>query len=379
MPQPESAHILALPPEVASEIFLRCVPASAPEEMRLQNGWPDPANCGPHLLAKVCRLWRDLVFSIPTLFTTFAASWHGSVSHRLPLTISTHIPHVSFASNTTPAHFIVSHAAPRIHFLQLRMPMQLFKSLADNIITLSFPLLRELDLHVIYSADHDSCVTFFHNVPQLQHVSRGVDGDLPSALEILELASQLLEITRLSGPGYDTPPSPSFKSLFSLTKGLAGAILRRMSLLCLYCLLFDASISMAATVSTSTHSSLALRLRYKNYLSVLILSTVETGRKLSARLVHAGIAAHSSRWLVAEGVLHVPRLKEVVFRASADHDQALINSLRDWWQRETFSEGDSPIFKLVANWDLALGICRLLGQALSIRRLVDEYASDAVV
>ncbi|KAJ6533032.1 hypothetical protein B0H19DRAFT_876733, partial [Mycena capillaripes] len=52
--------VLSLPPEVTTEIFLRCVPCEP-------NPRPSPTQA-PLLLAQICRQWRQIALHTPALW-----------------------------------------------------------------------------------------------------------------------------------------------------------------------------------------------------------------------------------------------------------------------------------------------------------------------
>ncbi|KAJ7181511.1 hypothetical protein C8R43DRAFT_969402 [Mycena crocata] len=135
--------ILTLPSEITSEIFIRCLPSGLKEESKN----PHP-RLAPLLLLTICRTWRDIALSTPTLWAVLRLyietdSTLGSYvdevfenwlrrSGDVPLSLTLHGWCASFPT-------IIGRYATRLRCLDVKMYTGDFSHLPD---TTAFPLLE---------------------------------------------------------------------------------------------------------------------------------------------------------------------------------------------------------------------------------------------
>ncbi|KAJ7711516.1 hypothetical protein B0H16DRAFT_598484 [Mycena metata] len=169
--------VLTLPPAIVSEIFLHFLPAY-PERA------PQKGLLSPITLGQLCRLWREIAFSTPSLWRTFIISLRlgGSVQNHdadhaqietylqrsgsCPLSVQ-----LQYTRSDTPSLFqlIIAHRARWEH-------LKLFVS-ARNLPAIigPFPLLRTLTTNVWVPSPHDEVYrpATFPTAPLLRRVAIG--------------------------------------------------------------------------------------------------------------------------------------------------------------------------------------------------------------
>ncbi|KAJ7742547.1 hypothetical protein B0H16DRAFT_1890215 [Mycena metata] len=167
--------VLTLPPEVMSEIFVHFLPVY-PERA------PQKGLLSPITLGQICRLWRQIAFSTPSLWRTFKLFLRpgGSVqryeadhthtetslqrSGSCPLSVE-----VEHAQYNTPSvlHLVLAHRTRWEH-------LKLFVSVRNlPVIIGPFPLLRTLTTTVWVGGLHDETYrpATFHSAPLLRRVA----------------------------------------------------------------------------------------------------------------------------------------------------------------------------------------------------------------
>ncbi|KAJ7202652.1 hypothetical protein GGX14DRAFT_463158 [Mycena pura] len=177
--RPERSPILEIPPEILSEIFERFVPAY-PE-------WPPLSGIlSPLLLCRICRYWREIAMSTPTLWAAIDLSIDNqaeeqqlelldlwlSRSGSCPLSLSIEVtvrgspdtmPHPSL-SQLLPT--IIRHCERWVH-IKLVVPLALLHLIRGNM-----PLLQDLAFGPTHLPPDDAPppVTIFDMAPQLTKV-----------------------------------------------------------------------------------------------------------------------------------------------------------------------------------------------------------------
>ncbi|KAJ7716300.1 hypothetical protein B0H16DRAFT_1801660 [Mycena metata] len=155
--------VLTLPPEVMSEIFVHFLPVY-PERA------PQKGLLSPITLGQICRLWRQIAFSTPSLWRTFKLSYApGARCNATKLTT----PTPKLLSNA-PA-LVGSPSRWSMHTHRTRWEhLKLFVSVRNlPVIIGPFPLLRTLTTTVWVDGLHDETYrpATFHSAPLLRRVA----------------------------------------------------------------------------------------------------------------------------------------------------------------------------------------------------------------
>ncbi|KAJ7709442.1 hypothetical protein B0H17DRAFT_226921 [Mycena rosella] len=140
--------VLTLPPEITSEIFYHCLPAS--------HHWnsADPGKA-PMLLTHVCRAWREIALSTPALWAEFAGlrssgnyarifeTWLSRAG-TLPLSIRLHAGYLDLGDDIFQTF---ARCSCKVRSLELSMRDKHFHEMERARDRWSFPLLQILELH----------------------------------------------------------------------------------------------------------------------------------------------------------------------------------------------------------------------------------------
>ncbi|KAJ7157200.1 hypothetical protein C8R46DRAFT_1355576 [Mycena filopes] len=174
--------ILSLPPEITSEIFLRCVPPSPVEDERLElSSLPRLA---PLLLLQVCKTWREIALSTHRLWnclnlTDFrvnrasslnmipkiVADWFGRAGSS-PLILSVDLCAAQLRVDFRVLSSILRPLAPRLKELCLDFLR------ADELPDIGpFPILQTLTLSYHSTEYPDSPLKLFSAAPRLHRLS----------------------------------------------------------------------------------------------------------------------------------------------------------------------------------------------------------------
>ncbi|KAJ7147980.1 hypothetical protein C8R46DRAFT_539503 [Mycena filopes] len=128
--------IATVPPEIMSEIFLRCLPP-APVESKVEQLSPHP-RLAPLLLLRVCRTWKEIALSTPRLWdslhlfditspspnpmTKVVTDWFGRAgSSPLTLSLSLFENRTALGAGATVLSTILRPLAPRLKTLWLQL------------------------------------------------------------------------------------------------------------------------------------------------------------------------------------------------------------------------------------------------------------------
>ncbi|KAJ7493492.1 hypothetical protein FB451DRAFT_1214610 [Mycena latifolia] len=172
--------VLTLPFEITSKIFVDCLPEDSEGIMR-----PYPSQDeAPLVFTRVCRDWRAVAISTPTLWTRLRiefdsddgrgyidAKWvelldiwlHRSQPHPLSVIISNQ-------SYTDPDETLVEaldRHSPRWCDLTLKLPFNHFSRLKSHV---SLPMLERLNISAHGSPDMINPISAFTNAPLLRHL-----------------------------------------------------------------------------------------------------------------------------------------------------------------------------------------------------------------
>ncbi|KAJ7167576.1 hypothetical protein C8R46DRAFT_1093464 [Mycena filopes] len=194
--------VLTLPPEIICEIFLRCLP----EERETDVVNPEEA---PLLLTHICRVWRQIAISLPTLWTTFevinidathlhdiAKTWfERSQNYRISVKIHGFLWRLE---NLDSLVEVFSQHSHRMCSLELHLDLE--DLLNMNTQLLNFPLLHNLSVCLIDNEEDlrlcDKSIEMFDTVPLLTEV---VTELLPSMLCL-----PWQQLTKFTGDRYTT-------------------------------------------------------------------------------------------------------------------------------------------------------------------------------
>ncbi|KAJ7506550.1 hypothetical protein B0H11DRAFT_234881 [Mycena galericulata] len=225
----QGAHIIALPTEIIWEIFLHCLPSIKESSAHA------PERYAPLLLLRICRIWREIALSIPTLWTTLylchipifnthevlttvekfsrgVDAWIGR-SGELPLSIEIRCSRVYPYLGPRVYQLLqltINRLAHRLRSFELEMPFLLFSNIFAKA-SGTFPLLQDLTIRVM-DESHGFWTSLLTEAPQLRYVHQcqlyGGDaafvlpwGQLTTfvgqitSLDILKLAPALLHAT----------------------------------------------------------------------------------------------------------------------------------------------------------------------------------------
>ncbi|KAJ7094411.1 hypothetical protein C8R44DRAFT_890436 [Mycena epipterygia] len=171
--------ILTIPPEITTEIFVHCLPASR----RLDVVNPEEA---PLLLTHVCRDWREIAISTPALWTTLYIEADDRQAHfsaivKMWLTRTGQCPlSVRINGGLSRIDKFVAFLktfrrhSPRMRSLELNIDLKGFKKMDTH--PLDLPLLEKLSIRLPeMDPDDDSAIEMlFASVPLLHEVLMNV-------------------------------------------------------------------------------------------------------------------------------------------------------------------------------------------------------------
>ncbi|KAJ7167826.1 hypothetical protein C8R46DRAFT_1094259 [Mycena filopes] len=180
-----SSPVLALPPEITSEIFLHCLPP-IPELSSYPKDAPRSSRA-PLLLLRVCRAWRDIAMSTPHLWAhlhldldmadsrvvTVIIDWF-SRARSCPLSFS-----VRGWVGTNCLGMALHHYAPQLTRLSLELTDTHFAQMERDGINWAFPVLEDLGISFTYGLCELHHLKIFSDAPQLRQVWL-TDGATPS-------------------------------------------------------------------------------------------------------------------------------------------------------------------------------------------------------
>ncbi|KAJ7157205.1 hypothetical protein C8R46DRAFT_1004100, partial [Mycena filopes] len=166
--------ILTVPPEIMSEIFLRCLPP-APVESKVDQPSPHPG-LAPLLLLRVCRTWKEIALSTPHLWdslhlsdstlpspntmTKVVTGWFGRAGSS-PLTLSLR---TQWSLGADAIGTILSPLAPRLKKLWLKLDR------VDDLANFGpFPILEILKISR-HMYDPESPLKLFSVAPRLHRL-----------------------------------------------------------------------------------------------------------------------------------------------------------------------------------------------------------------
>ncbi|KAJ7044582.1 hypothetical protein C8F04DRAFT_590935 [Mycena alexandri] len=170
--------VLSLPPEITSEIFIRCIPEGSRDVV--------DTRVAPLLPMHVCRAWRQIAISTPALWTTFDVSeavrslsetskiWFER-ARQLPLSVAIDTSFSRLGRGSFD-QFLVTFGrhSQSIRSLQLYTTVDGFRRIDTRL--LNFARLRNLSLHLLLGEDQELNdfppieINMFHSVPLLNEV-----------------------------------------------------------------------------------------------------------------------------------------------------------------------------------------------------------------
>ncbi|KAF8214092.1 hypothetical protein K438DRAFT_1706366 [Mycena galopus ATCC 62051] len=183
--------VLTIPTEITSEIFIHCLPSDRDSNVVR-------VNTAPLLLTHVCREWRNIAISLPSLWTTIGVKHAYRLSHltdimrtwferaqKCPLSVS--IEGLLFSHKPFPGFLeVFRQHSPQMRSLELHTT-----SFADmDQYPLVLPLLQKLAIRLI--DPNKQSIKMFNSVPLLDDVV--MRGAVPS-----EITLPWQQVTKFTG------------------------------------------------------------------------------------------------------------------------------------------------------------------------------------